>query len=71
MVRIAVHAGLPQNLDLIHEPEAAAMLFFVEDRGNSLEPFSSAYLGDETPDIRPSSKVNPSYKRSLLVANDA
>ena len=70
MVRIAVHAGLPQNLELVNEPEAAAILCFVEDIGNSLEPSSSAYSGDETPetpDRRSSSKVNKSSTRSLLV----
>lgn len=32
MVRAALHAGLPKNLNLVHEPEGAALYCFAEDR---------------------------------------
>ncbi|KAG7007535.1 hypothetical protein G7Y79_00009g026440 [Physcia stellaris] len=34
MVRAALHAGLPKNLNLVHEPEGAALYCFAEDREN-------------------------------------
>ena len=71
MIRIAIHAGLPHNLDLIHEPEAAAILCFVEEMDNNLRSSSTSSLRDETPDVRPSSKVKEFYTRSPLVASDA
>ena len=70
-MRIAIHAGLPHNLDLVHEPEAAAILCFVEDMENRLRSFSSSCFRDEMPDVKSSSKVNECCARSLLVASDA
>ena len=55
MVRLAIRAGLPPKLDLIHEPEAAAILCFVEDmEGRPRSPNSK----DEAADVRSSSKVS-------------
>ena len=71
MVRLAIHAGLPQNLDLIHEPEAAAIFCFVEEMGNSLRSASTSSSRDGTPDVRSASKVKESSPRSPLVASDA
>ena len=31
MIRIAMQVGLPDDLDLVHEPEAAAILCIIED----------------------------------------
>ena len=60
MVRIAIHAGLPKNLDLVHEPEAAAILCFVEDMENDLRSSNTSYLRDETPDVWSSAMVRGS-----------
>lgn len=57
MIRIAIEAGLPHNLELIHEPEAAAILCFLEDMENGVRASSSSYLRDETTDVRSFSKV--------------
>ena len=70
MVRIAIQAGLPQKLDLVHEPEAAAILCFALDMENGLRASSPSGLTDETADVRSSPKVRGSLKRYPLVACD-
>ena len=55
MIRIAIRAGLPQRLDLIHEPEAAAILCFVEDMESRLRLPDSEH---EAAGVRSSSKVS-------------
>lgn len=39
MIRAASNAGLPGAINLIHEPEAAAILCFAEDHASSLRAF--------------------------------
>ena len=71
MVRVAIHAGLVHNLDLVYKPEAATILCLVENmkKEKRIRSYTLSYPRGETPDGK--SKVKDPRARFLLMTSDA